>query len=380
MSTYDKLEEGYNSHLMRGSELNMPMNTPESGNGGFVADVPVKNDGAMDDVWIKNFIRSTNWKAKTQGFTIDGRTGYAEFSGIYARGDVSISGTLYGVHIVSSTIDSSTMLTSQITLDQSPTGGGVATPGYLRWSGGNRIWSDTDNNMGINALSGFIWFYGNSNQIAAFLENDQSIFYNGISCQGNLNVGTSASPYNARITGSLYFNKTGGTTTESIFKTIYPAGSNFLFYTGESHMFFGVDQSGTASVAVTTTATSLTDTRLSMTVNQYVGHIVACGQSLLVVTSNTANTFAGTGGWSLGGNPSNGQGWIVGKQRLWILGGSTEQTVIRNQMNVGSFTMSAYSEADRALVPKIAGSMFFNLTSQNLEVHDGAVWKVLKYV
>ena len=49
----------------------------------------------LGDLWIKNFIRSENWKPKTTGFTIDGQTGYAEFSsGWFGSWNLS-SGVIY---------------------------------------------------------------------------------------------------------------------------------------------------------------------------------------------------------------------------------------------------------------------------------------------
>ena len=59
-----------------------------SGLNGSVNDMPVKTDGSIGDVWIKNFIRSENWKPKSVGFAIDGQTGYAEFTNVYVSGDI----------------------------------------------------------------------------------------------------------------------------------------------------------------------------------------------------------------------------------------------------------------------------------------------------
>lgn len=79
------------------------------------------------------------------------------------------------------------------------------------------------------------------------------------------------------------------------------------------------DRSGTATAAVTTTNTTLTDTRLTsifggtsavMTTNCAVGTTVTCNGKTLVVTSNTGTTFTGSG-WSGGGNPGNGFAWSI---------------------------------------------------------------------
>ena len=69
-----------------------------------------------------------------------------------------------------------------------------------------------------------------------------------------------------------------------------------------------IGSSGTANAAVTTTNTTLTDTRLSMTVNAFAGETVTCNGKTLVVVSNTATTFTGAS-WSGGGNPGNGNAW-----------------------------------------------------------------------
>lgn len=72
----------------------------------------------------------------------------------------------------------------------------------------------------------------------------------------------------------------------------------------------GVNTSGTANAAVTSTDTTLTDTRLSLTTDAYIGATVTCNGKTLVVTTNSATTFTGSA-WSGGGNPGNGNAWSV---------------------------------------------------------------------
>jgi hypothetical protein len=68
--------------------------------GGSVATIALKTAGNATDVWIQNFIRSVNWKPKTVGFYINGRTGYAEFANIFVSGTAVIaSGTIGGFKI-----------------------------------------------------------------------------------------------------------------------------------------------------------------------------------------------------------------------------------------------------------------------------------------
>lgn len=83
IKNYENIEIPYDAYLSRGNTL-----TPESSveSNGNVEEQPVKDGGAMGDVWITNFIRSNNWSPKKKGFYIDGRTGYAEFSNIVLSG------------------------------------------------------------------------------------------------------------------------------------------------------------------------------------------------------------------------------------------------------------------------------------------------------
>jgi len=68
--------------------------------------------------------------------------------------------------------------------------------------------------------------------------------------------------------------------------------------------------SGSATAAVSSTNTSLTDTRLSMNVDEYVNCTVTCNGKTLLVTSNTATKFTGAA-WSGGSNPGNGNLWTI---------------------------------------------------------------------
>jgi hypothetical protein len=81
--------------------------------------------------------------------------------------------------------------------------------------------------------------------------------------------------------------------------------------------------SGTANAAVTTTNTTLTDTRESLhwAVNEWVGLIVTCNGKTMTVTSNTSTVLTGTA-WSSGGNPGNGNSWTIDESTtmLWTSG------------------------------------------------------------
>jgi hypothetical protein len=69
--------------------------------------------------------------------------------------------------------------------------------------------------------------------------------------------------------------------------------------------------SGTANAAVTTTNTTLTDTREAWTTDEWIGETVTCNSKTMTVTGNTATVLTGTS-WSGGGNPGDGNEWIIG--------------------------------------------------------------------
>ena len=87
------------------------MSNATGGGNGNVEEQPVKTDGGMGDLWIKNFIRSTNWSPKKVGFYIDGLTGYAEFSNVYISGNITaLTGTIGGWTINATTLSATTMI------------------------------------------------------------------------------------------------------------------------------------------------------------------------------------------------------------------------------------------------------------------------------
>ena len=67
---------------------------------------------------------------------------------------------------------------------------------------------------------------------------------------------------------------------------------------------------------VTTTATTLTDTDESMTIDEWIGYTVYAGGQTLDVTSNTATVLTGTGGWSYGGSGPGAVVWTVGTRYI----------------------------------------------------------------
>ena len=135
------------------------------------------------------------------------------------------------------------------------------------------------------------------------------------------------------------------------------------------------DSAGTSSVSVSTTDTTLTDTRVSWTVNEWVGNVVSCGGKTMMVTSNTATVLTGTGGWSGGGNPGNGIGWI------FILDGIIAN-IRKNGSSIGTVTILQEDKTgSAAVVESIADGDYFdiNITQVGDTPNEGSdlVWVVV---
>lgn len=97
MMDYTNIDRPYDSLLNREMVTSTPVEGSTSSGNGSVEEQSVKSSGALGDVWIKSFIRSQNWQPKTQGFTIDGQTGYAEFTNVFVSGEIEASiGTIGG--------------------------------------------------------------------------------------------------------------------------------------------------------------------------------------------------------------------------------------------------------------------------------------------
>ena len=91
--------------------------------------------------------------------------------------------------------------------------------------------------------------------------------------------------------------------------TRYAAPNNsghFLEVGFEGHCDYG----GTDSAAVTSTDTTLVDTRLNLEADVLVGTTVTCNVKTMTITANTATTLTGSA-WSGGGNPGNGHEWYI---------------------------------------------------------------------
>ncbi|KKK87867.1 hypothetical protein LCGC14_2748930, partial [marine sediment metagenome] len=103
---------------------------------------------------------------------------------------------------------------------------------------------------------------------------------------------------------------------------------------------------GTAA-NVSTTATTLTDTDESMTVDEWIGYTVYAGGQTLDVTSNTATVLTGTGGWSEGGSGPGAVVWTVGTR--YVISGDPPRVlrqalghVLRNMYEPSFFPLSLW--------------------------------------
>jgi hypothetical protein len=165
---YQSIDRPYNAYLLRGATdlstvnsknnqsiatdpLNIGSGLPTSGggassgsgggstgsvgsSGGSVETMPVKSDGALSDIWIKNFIRSENWKPKTVGFYIDGGTGYAEFTNVFVSGEIKaltglIGGFTIGATDLSATdgVNTTILSSGPVAFTAGPTGAPTVT-------------------------------------------------------------------------------------------------------------------------------------------------------------------------------------------------------------------------------------------------------------
>jgi hypothetical protein len=97
--------------------------------------------------------------------------------------------------------------TAQILFNQSLSGGGGTTSAYLRWSGGSKIWSDTANLMGYNAIGGQHYFYTANNENVVIRDGLQTIFQQGVSVRNSFNVGIPGSTVvHGHVTGQMRFD------------------------------------------------------------------------------------------------------------------------------------------------------------------------------
>jgi len=152
------------------------------------------------------------------------------------------------------TVGDGTSNTIAITINQSTAGGGGTTSAFLKWSGGSKIWSDTSNYIGYNAIGGYHYFYTNNNENVVIIDGNQTIFNYGISCRGPFNVGTSSVAQNARVTGNLYINPSTATTQYLVGTT-----NSIYYYSGNYHYF---ESNGVEELKISSSGVSISNNGL----------------------------------------------------------------------------------------------------------------------
>jgi hypothetical protein len=144
--------------------------------------------------------------------------------------------------------------TATLTFNQS-TAGGAATNAFLKWSGGSKIWSDTVNDMGFNAIGGDMIFYCNSNQAFQLIDGSQALIGtttdpNGLKVLGNFNVGNvGGTSYDARFNGGTVFFSNSGS-----LGSIRDNATDMVYEAPTSHRL----QRGGTSTGIRVSATGLT--------------------------------------------------------------------------------------------------------------------------
>jgi len=119
---------------------------------------------------------------------------------------------------------------------------------------------------------------------------------------------------------TTYIQATGATQAQTFTHAATGIGSaDNVVAVGVYARHKSADDSGTADVAVSTTNTTLTDTREAWLTNQWINHVVTCNGKTMTVTSNTATVLTGTA-WSGGGNPGNGFAWSIAAGTRFIQG------------------------------------------------------------
>lgn len=100
---YQTIERPYNNQMERseggvvaGGEGVSSGSTSQSntGSGGINNQPPVVEGQALNDLWIESWIKSRNYQPKSQGFYIDGKTGYIECMKLFAGSGGIVGGSL----------------------------------------------------------------------------------------------------------------------------------------------------------------------------------------------------------------------------------------------------------------------------------------------
>lgn len=75
-----------------------------------------------------------------------------------------------------------------IDMPRSSTGGGSGTTGYLKWGGQSKMWSDTNNQIGINSIGSPMYVYVSNTEKLIIPSSGQLTLRGGAYLDGNVNV------------------------------------------------------------------------------------------------------------------------------------------------------------------------------------------------
>lgn len=107
-----------------------------------------------------------------------------------------------------------------LVLENSITGGGATTDAKLEWRTSDntlkgKIWTDRNGYMGLNALGGQFYIYGQNNQIALFQSSGKTIFYGETSFQNTVYLSSGSNTY---IWGNTNSNVNIGSSSAGTFQ------------------------------------------------------------------------------------------------------------------------------------------------------------------
>lgn len=144
--------------------------------------------------------------------------------------------------------------------------------------------------------------------------------------------------------------------------------------TALKYIYWKAPRTGTANAAVSTAATTLTDTRLSMVVNQYAGDIITCNSKTMTIVSNTATIFTGAS-WSGGGSPGNGFAWSLNTGALYYKSATHPSATMGDTDFIIAVNISGYHDlAWNAIANQVIGSAWIqDAAITNAKILDAAI-------
>lgn len=178
------------------------------------------NVGSITMNGVYGNIYTSNWNPGISGWWID-EDGWAEFNSVTVRGTIyATGGQISGDLVVGGTINANLVTITNLNAGNITSGniyvggggqvgniiitqsGGLGT-GYLRWTGGSRMWEDGSSRVGLNSIGSPMYIYVGSSQRLAIPSSGQTTITDGVNSAGNLNVSSG----NLRVnSGSVWIN------------------------------------------------------------------------------------------------------------------------------------------------------------------------------